>query len=93
MTSVTPEPIGKPSECLLLKNMFDPATEVRNLPGIWILFHLFYLVRFAVVLLVYSSLKVETMLQTDPEFDLDIRDDVQEERSNYGKVKHIYVDK
>ena len=23
-----PEPIGNPSECLLLKNMFDPATEV-----------------------------------------------------------------
>lgn len=22
------EPIGNPSECLLLKNMFDPATEV-----------------------------------------------------------------
>ncbi|XP_057492866.1 uncharacterized protein LOC130778320 isoform X1 [Actinidia eriantha] len=57
VTSVATEPIGKPSECLLLKNMFDPATE------------------------------------TDPEFDLDIRDDVQEECSNYGKVKHIYVNK
>ncbi|PSS26684.1 RNA-binding protein [Actinidia chinensis var. chinensis] len=57
VTSVATEPIGKPSECLLLKNMFDPATE------------------------------------TDPEFDLDIRDDVQEECSNYGRVKHIYVDK
>ncbi|GFY91177.1 splicing factor, CC1-like protein [Actinidia rufa] len=56
VTSVATEPIGKPSECLLLKNMFDPATE------------------------------------TDPEFDLDIRDDVQEECSNYGRVKHIYVD-
>ncbi|KAI7729356.1 hypothetical protein M8C21_017437, partial [Ambrosia artemisiifolia] len=31
MVPVTPlEPIGKPSECLLLKNMFDPATE--NVP-------------------------------------------------------------
>ncbi|XP_057495411.1 uncharacterized protein LOC130780443 isoform X3 [Actinidia eriantha] len=57
VTSVATEPIGKPSECLLLKNMFDPATE------------------------------------TDLEFDLDIRDDVQEECSNYGRVKHIYVDK
>lgn len=25
---MAPEPIGMPSECLLLKNMFDPATEV-----------------------------------------------------------------
>ncbi|KAG8373268.1 hypothetical protein BUALT_Bualt11G0006200 [Buddleja alternifolia] len=54
---MVPEPIGVPSECLLLKNMFDPATE------------------------------------EDPEFDLDIRDDVQEECSKYGRVKHIYVDK
>ncbi|KAL6554806.1 hypothetical protein OROGR_006064 [Orobanche gracilis] len=52
-----PEPIGTPSECLLLKNMFDPATEV------------------------------------DPEFDLDIGEDVEEECSKYGPVKHIYVDK
>lgn len=52
-----PEPIGNPSECLLLKNMFDPATE------------------------------------TDPEFDLDIKDDVKEECSKYGRVKHIHVDK
>ncbi|XP_031500652.1 uncharacterized protein LOC116264517 [Nymphaea colorata] len=51
------EPIGIPSECLLLKNMFDPSTE------------------------------------TDPEFDLDIKEDVQEECSNFGPVKHIYVDK
>ncbi|KAL3818819.1 hypothetical protein ACJIZ3_004724 [Penstemon smallii] len=57
VVSMVPEPIGTPSECLLLKNMFDPAAE------------------------------------TDPEFDLDIRDDVQEECSKYGRVKHIYVDK
>ena len=25
------EPVGTPTECLLLKNMFDPATEVCNL--------------------------------------------------------------
>ncbi|XAR73244.1 hypothetical protein NMG60_11007152 [Bertholletia excelsa] len=57
VTSMATEPIGKPSECLLLKNMFDPAAE------------------------------------TDPEFDLDIKEDVQEECSNFGRVKHIYVDK
>ncbi|XP_058179440.1 uncharacterized protein LOC131298141 [Rhododendron vialii] len=57
LTTLAPEPIGKPSECLLLKNMFDPATE------------------------------------TDPEYDLDIKEDVQEECSNYGRVKHIHVDK
>ncbi|CAI9284427.1 unnamed protein product [Lactuca saligna] len=54
---IVSEPIGNPSECLLLKNMFDPATE------------------------------------SDPEFDLDIKEDVGEECSNYGRVKHIYVDK
>ena len=57
IASMAPEPIGIPSECLLLKNMFDPATE------------------------------------TDPEFDLDIKDDVKEECSKYGRVKHIHVDK
>ncbi|CAN1199327.1 RNA-binding protein 39 [Linum perenne] len=49
--------IGKPSECLLLQNMFDPSTE------------------------------------TEPDFDLDIKDDVEEECSKYGRVKHIYVEK
>ncbi|PPS04384.1 hypothetical protein GOBAR_AA16273 [Gossypium barbadense] len=49
--------VGQPSECLLLKNMFDPATE------------------------------------TEPDFDLDIKEDVEEECSKYGRVKHIYVDK
>ncbi|KAA8530973.1 hypothetical protein F0562_005658 [Nyssa sinensis] len=57
IASVASEPIGNPSECLLLKNMFDPATE------------------------------------TDPEYDLDIKDDVQDECSNFGRVKHIFVDK
>ncbi|KAJ8440956.1 hypothetical protein Cgig2_019985 [Carnegiea gigantea] len=51
------EPIGIPSECLLLKNLFDPSTE------------------------------------TDPEFDLDIKEDVEEECSKFGRVRHIYVDK
>ncbi|XP_020246515.1 RNA-binding protein 39-like [Asparagus officinalis] len=50
-------PIGEPSECIQLKNMFDPRTE------------------------------------TDPDFDLDIRDEVQDECSKFGPVKHIYVDK
>ncbi|KAK7316986.1 hypothetical protein RJT34_00850 [Clitoria ternatea] len=51
------EPVGNPSECLLLKNMFDPSTE------------------------------------TEPDFDLDIKEDVEEECSKFGRVKHIYVDK
>ncbi|BAS82347.1 Os03g0153000, partial [Oryza sativa Japonica Group] len=29
----------------------------------------------------------------DPDFDLDIKDDVQEECSKFGQVKHIFVDK
>ncbi|MBA0676655.1 hypothetical protein Goari_018123 [Gossypium aridum] len=57
MSTTALEPIGEPSECLLLKNMFDPATE------------------------------------TEPDFDLDIKEDVEEECSKYGRVKHIYVDK
>ncbi|KAK5785460.1 RNA-binding 39 [Gossypium arboreum] len=57
MSTTALEPIGQPSECLLLKNMFDPTTE------------------------------------TEPDFDLDIKEDVEEECSKYGRVKHIYVDK
>ncbi|XP_021903643.1 RNA-binding protein 39 isoform X2 [Carica papaya] len=51
------EPIGIPSECLLLKNMFDPNVE------------------------------------TEPDFDLDIKEDVKEECSKFGNLKHIFVDK
>ncbi|XP_059431392.1 uncharacterized protein LOC132164897 [Corylus avellana] len=51
------EPVGSPSECLLLKNMFDPATEM------------------------------------DPDFDMDIKEDVEEECSKYGRVRHAHVDK
>ena len=32
-------------------------------------------------------------MQTDPEFDLDIKEDVEEECSKFGRVRHIYVDK
>ncbi|KAE8672880.1 hypothetical protein F3Y22_tig00111834pilonHSYRG00289 [Hibiscus syriacus] len=49
--------VGVPSECLLLKNMFDPG------------------------------------LETEPDFDLDIKEDVKEECSKFGKLKHIYVDR
>ncbi|CAI0407979.1 unnamed protein product [Linum tenue] len=53
----TIDTIGVPSECLLLKNMFDPQSE------------------------------------TEPDFDLDIKDDVQEECSKFGTLNHIFVDK
>ncbi|KAI3922522.1 hypothetical protein MKX01_006211 [Papaver californicum] len=49
--------VGVPSECLILKNMFDPTSE------------------------------------TEPDFDLDIKDDVEDEVSKFGTVKHIFVDK
>ncbi|XP_030461907.1 uncharacterized protein LOC115681934 [Syzygium oleosum] len=55
--SAATEAVGSPTECLLLKNLFDPATE------------------------------------TEPDFDLDIKEDVEEECSKFGRVKHIYVDK
>ncbi|XP_062204938.1 uncharacterized protein LOC133906987 isoform X2 [Phragmites australis] len=32
-------------------------------------------------------------VETDPDFDLDIKDDVQEECSKFGLVKHIFIDK
>ncbi|XP_057820800.1 uncharacterized protein LOC131033586 [Cryptomeria japonica] len=51
------DPIGVPSDCLLLKNMFDPKIE------------------------------------TEPDFDVDIKEDVQDECSKFGAVKHIFVDK
>ncbi|KAG8497257.1 hypothetical protein CXB51_008495 [Gossypium anomalum] len=57
MSTTALDSVGLPSECLLLKNMFDPATE------------------------------------TEPDFDLDIKEDVEEECSKYGRVIHIYVDK
>ncbi|XP_074556243.1 uncharacterized protein LOC141812096 [Curcuma longa] len=31
--------------------------------------------------------------ETEPDFELDIKEDVQEECSKYGRVKHIFVDK
>lgn len=49
--------MGVPSECLLLKNMFDPK------------------------------------LETEPDFDLDIKEDVQDECKKFGALKHIFVDK
>ncbi|KAF9618517.1 hypothetical protein IFM89_001918 [Coptis chinensis] len=57
VTATSIDPIGIPSECLLLKDMFDPSIE------------------------------------TEPDFDLDIKEDVQAECSKFGLVKHIYVDK
>lgn len=38
-------------------------------------------------------LKFNIILQREPDFDIDIKDDVEEECSKCGRVKHIYVDK
>ncbi|XP_058775020.1 uncharacterized protein LOC131649271 isoform X1 [Vicia villosa] len=57
LTSPSIDTIGVPSECLLLKNMFDPENE------------------------------------TEPDFDLDVKEDVEAECSKFGNLKHIYVDK
>lgn len=85
------EPIGVPSECLLLKNMFDPATEVCLIPfPLDVVAHLYLC-----VCIFWNMLLLELLImsQEDPEFDLDIKEDVHEECSNYGRVKHIHVDK
>lgn len=47
----------QPTECVVIRNMFDPATE------------------------------------TDPEFYLDIQEDVEQEVSRHGRIKHVFVDK
>lgn len=75
------EPVGKASECLLLKNMFDPKTEVSDFN---------YIVLSALCKQFSKPLLVS---QTEPDFDLDIKEDVQEECSKFGRLRHIYVDK
>lgn len=61
--------------------MFDPALEVgiHSFPNI---FH-------SSLILLYDIV----FWQTEPNFDLDIKEDVQEECSKFGSLKHIYVDK
>ncbi|KAK4258477.1 hypothetical protein QN277_004920 [Acacia crassicarpa] len=56
-TFPTIDTIGAPSECLLLKNMFDPKDE------------------------------------KEPDFDLDIKEDVEAECSKFGTLTHVYIDK
>ncbi|WJX21537.1 hypothetical protein P8452_10959 [Trifolium repens] len=56
-TSPSIDTIGVPSECLLLKNMFDPENE------------------------------------KDPDFDLDVKEDVLAECSKFGNLRHLCVDK
>uniref|UniRef100_A0A6N2L588 RRM domain-containing protein n=1 Tax=Salix viminalis TaxID=40686 RepID=A0A6N2L588_SALVM len=82
-TIPTIETIGVPSDCILLKNMFDPKTEVRGLT-FFRLPNFRFLSWFAKAVLFW---------QTEPDFELDIKEDVQEECSRFGGVKHIYVDK
>jgi len=48
---------GQPSNCFMLKNMFDPAEE------------------------------------TEPDWDLDIKEDVMEESGKFGTIEHCYVEK
>ncbi|KAI9124012.1 hypothetical protein K1719_005312 [Acacia pycnantha] len=56
-TFPTIDTIGAPSECLLLKNMFDPKDE------------------------------------KEPDFDLDIKEDIEAECSKFGTLTHVYIDK
>jgi hypothetical protein len=70
---------------LLLKDMFDPNVEVGGL----CIFK-----QFSVHILVAAYfLNDIPLLQTEPDFDLDIKEDVQEECSKFGKLKHIFVEK
>ncbi|KZV41128.1 RNA-binding protein 39 [Dorcoceras hygrometricum] len=57
VTGPSIDAVGIPSECLLLKNMFDPNYEAET------------------------------------DFELDVKEDVQDECSKFGKLQHIYVDK
>ncbi|GAU18039.1 hypothetical protein TSUD_51500, partial [Trifolium subterraneum] len=57
VTSPSIDTIGIPSECLLLKNMFDPENE------------------------------------KEPDFELDVREDVEAECSKFGNLRHLCIDK
>lgn len=81
--------IGIPSECLLLKNMFDPNVEVGQLEIFIYVFSGVFLVLF----LFKFCLNHNILWQTEPDFDLDIKEDVQDECSKFGSLRHIYVDK
>lgn len=85
-TSAVPtiDTIGVPSECLLLKDMFDPKVEVGG--------HSF-LKQFSVHIPVADYFLMISLLQTEPDFDLDIKEDVQEECLKFGKLNHIFVEK
>lgn len=41
----------------------------------------------------HSPTYFDVLTQTEPDFDQDIKEDVQEECSKFGEVKHIFVDK
>lgn len=82
--------LAPPSECLLLKNMFDPSLEVRISLHLFIARGVWWSPTFFAFV---DQISHHTILQTEPDFDLDIRDDVQEECSKFGQLKHIFVDK
>lgn len=77
--------IGVPSECLLLKNMFDPKIEVVG--QIILRYFSFY------APVAGNFLNDLMLLQTEPDFDLDIKEDVQDECSKFGTLEHIFVEK
>ena len=89
LPSPASEPIGTPSECLLLKNLFDPTTEVCLALSSLLVNNYSFVPQFSF----YLDIDLPNLLQTDPEFDLDIKEDVEEECSKFGRVRHIYVDK
>lgn len=79
------DPVGVPSECLLLKNMFDPSTEV----GVNI-FLVCFTVLYHKLIRLYACI---CLVQTELNFDEDIEEDVRDECSKFGKLNHIFVDK
>jgi len=56
---------------------------------------IYYLPIIRSLIIIYIIIYANSLipLQTEPDFDLDIKEDVQDECQKFGTVKHIFVDK
>ncbi|KAK4788218.1 hypothetical protein SAY86_019537 [Trapa natans] len=70
-------PVAKPVLPVMLPTQIPAASEAVGSPTEFLLLKNMF----------------DPAAETEPDFDLDIKDDVEEECSKFGTVKHIYVDK
>ena len=76
------------SPCLLLRNMFDPAKYVA--PAGWVAQPP---VRMQAQANPHFFFFFCATRETEPNWDVDLRDEVVEECCKYGTIYHIFVDK